>query len=355
MIQGANVLEFRGSVESKKIYECIELFLIKKNRKSEQTRIGYERDIKRFFLMVKGISNIELIKTADLDLSYEDFEQFKAEMEKIKNQDGSNKYSAKTINRNVSAVKSMLRELSKLKIVKKEDILFLEDVESIPEEDNEYDPFTEKEIECLKEMALQERNQKQIKYYLIRMAYETCLRVEALLSIKWSDFRIYDSEVKFKAIDKGNKTHRRTIGIEFYNELLCIKDDNEHVFNISTKTVNVMMVKFVKQLPEKGDRRLVFHSIRKASANYCYSLHGDILQVQELLGHESLATTQIYLKKQDFGAIGAESLKSKVGSELYKTASHDELIAAIEQLPESQKVLISLKLNQIIKNTKSLT
>lgn len=351
MIYGNNVIKLNNTI----VKEHIDLFLAKKARKSDETKIGYERDIKKFFQIVKGKEKLEFLTEEDLVLSYKDFEKFINVLETQRTKDGDLKYSSKTINRNISAVKSLLRELSKFNLIEKSNILFLSDVESLPEDDNEYDAFTEEEIEYLKTFALEERNQKQIKHFLIRLAYETCLRKEALLSLKWSDFKIEEDQVKFKAIDKGNKTHRRTIGIEFFDELKSIRQDNkEEVFNISTKTINIMMKNFVKKLPtETVDRKLVFHSIRKASANFAYSTTKDILYVQELLGHSSLETTQIYVKNLDFGNVGAESLKARVDGQLYRNSSLEELIAAIELLPESQRVLINLKLNQLQKDKKN--
>lgn len=346
MIQGSNVVKLKQNY----IKEYVDMWLRKKARNSDETRKGYERDVKRFFQVIKR-KELEFLTDQDLHITYDDFEMFIDYMCELKNDDGETKYNNKTINRNVSAVKELLKYLVTKKMVN--DTSYFDSIEALPENQNSYGILSVNEVLHLADLAKKERNLKEVKYYFILFALDTCLRKSAILSLKWSDFEIMEDQVIIRVTDKGNKDFRKVISFDFYNELLTIKTDDERVFPISKKSIDEMMPRLVKQIPTLANRNIVFHSIRKTSISYQYRITSDILQAKKAAGHASIATTQLYLEEQDYGAIGVVSSKGNLNNELYKQVSHEELLEAISQMTKDQQLLLNLKLNQIQKDKKN--
>jgi integrase len=325
-------------------YDQYEKFLKKKSFKSENTAIAYKRDITRFFKLVKE-KDIQYLTKQDLDLTLDHFEEFQAylhDKEKLNN---------KTINRNVSAVREFIKYLRGKKHIDC-DTEYLNLIDSLPENKNEYGVLSIEEIEQMTEliMTMPRVRDREIKKYLWLFSLDTCARLDNCLELKWSDFRENENDVQISLIAKGNKDFRPRISKGFYNELLSIKGESEKVFPVSTNAVSDLMKKLREVMNINENRRISYHSIRKAGGTFQYRLHGSITAAQKALGHSNINTTTIYLEDEDYGLTGAVSSKGRVSDKYYEEVDHETLLKAINKLPKSQRLLLNIKLDELIKN-----
>lgn len=327
-----------------KVYDQIKKYLTKQSYNSKGTEVAYEGDIRVFFKTVKN-KDIEYLTQDDIQITLDDFEDF------IQYFYQNKLYENKTINRKVSAVKGLLKYLAAKKLVN--DVSYFELVNSLPEKKNSYGIFQLSEVFDLAELALTEKYKAKEKRLLILFALDTCIRQSAILSLKWSAFREVEDRVLVEGVDKGNQEFRQSIAKEFYRELLTIKSDSELVFNGVTKDMIFNLIKrYKKQFNIPDERKLVFHSIRKAGGTFRYRVTGDIFEAKKALNHKSIVTTQIYIEDEDYGALGAVSSKGKLNEELYKEVDHETLVKAIESLSTNQKFMLNMKINELIRNIK---
>lgn len=160
---------------------------------------------------------------------------------------------------------------------------------------------------------------KERDYCIITLFLNCGMRLSELVSLNLSDIRSNNTIV---VTGKGNK--ERTIYLNDacidainaylpYRPVDGVKDKNALFISrqkgrISNKTVQYI----VKNALEKaglGDRHLSTHKLRHTAATLMYQ-HGnvDVLAIKEILGHESLSTTQIYTHIMD------EQLKNAAAS-----------------------------------------
>lgn len=146
---------------------------------------------------------------------------------------------------------------------------------------------------------------KERDYCIITLFLNCGMRLSELCSLNLSDIRTNNTLV---VTGKGNKErtiylndacidainaylpHRPVDGVKDKNALFI----SRQMGRISPKTVQYV-VKTTLEKAGLGDRDLSTHKLRHTAATLMYQ-HGDVdvLAIKEILGHESLSTTQIY-------------------------------------------------------------
>ena len=142
---------------------------------------------------------------------------------------------------------------------------------------------------------------------MLEVLYGSGLRVSELINLKISN---YYSEVEFlKITGKGNKERLVPIGssaikyISIYlNEVrnhISIQKGNENFVFLNrrgTKLSRVMVFLLIKDLAQKiGLQKTISpHTFRHSFATHLIEGGADLRAVQEMLGHESITTTEIY-------------------------------------------------------------
>lgn len=332
-MEPAKVIRINNNV----VHEQIEMFLKKRGYNSENTATEYKRDINKFFNIVKG-KEIHFLNNEDVQVTLDDFEKFIATLH--------GELNNKTINRAVSSVKQVLRYLHSKKIT--EDVGYLEQVDRLPEKENRHGILTVDEVMQMAELArTTERKYKEVKYFLLLFALDTCLRKTAILNLKWSDFVEREDGVLVKAVDKGNSDARLKISQKFFDELKSLKKENEDkVFYISDQAVDDMMIRLREKMGIKEERRIVFHSLRKTGVSFQYRISGnDILQAKKAARHKRVETTLLYLDEEDYGASGAISMGKDLDKDLYKKVDHELLLETISEMKNFQ-LLLNIKLKE---------
>ncbi|MFM7023349.1 MAG: site-specific tyrosine recombinase XerD [Flavobacteriales bacterium] len=142
---------------------------------------------------------------------------------------------------------------------------------------------------------------------IIETLYSCGLRVSELTGLKISD--MYLSEQFIKVRGKGNKERLVPIGGKALREIAFYRDHDRVHLNIAPqdedilflnrrgrKLTRVMIFTIIKQLAVKINlkKNIYPHTFRHSFATHLIEGGADLRAVQEMLGHESITTTEIY-------------------------------------------------------------
>lgn len=142
---------------------------------------------------------------------------------------------------------------------------------------------------------------------IIETMYSCGLRVSELINLRISN--IYAEEAYVRIIGKGNKerlipvSKKALIEIEIYisnhRNLLNIVKGNEDIVFLNRrgkKLSRVMIFHIIKDLvsQSKIKKNVSPHTLRHSFATHLVEGGADLRAVQEMLGHESILTTEIY-------------------------------------------------------------
>ncbi|MGC6470046.1 MAG: site-specific tyrosine recombinase XerD [Flavobacteriales bacterium] len=142
---------------------------------------------------------------------------------------------------------------------------------------------------------------------IIEMLYGCGLRVSELTNLKLSNWFRKDGFIKVTG--KGDKERLVPIGkmteniLKIYiNEIRChikiVKGNEDYIFlNRRGKNISrVMVFNIIKDIAEKSGikKSISPHTFRHSFATELIKRGADLRAVQEMLGHESITTTQIY-------------------------------------------------------------
>lgn len=142
---------------------------------------------------------------------------------------------------------------------------------------------------------------------ILETLYSCGLRVSELVNLKISDLHLEDDYIKVTG--KGNKERLVPIGKrakylihQYLTEIrvhLKVQNEAEDVLYLNRrggKLSRVMIFYIIKDLAQKAGIRKVLspHSFRHSFATHLVEGGADLRAVQEMLGHESITTTEIY-------------------------------------------------------------
>ena len=142
---------------------------------------------------------------------------------------------------------------------------------------------------------------------ILEVLYSCGLRVSELTNLKLSNIRFKEGYVK--VVGKGDKERFAPIGssaIKYLNIYLNeirnhqnIKKDSEDIVFLNrrgNKLTRVMIFTIIKQLAEKIGlkKKISPHTFRHSFATHLIEGGADLRAIQEMLGHESITTTEIY-------------------------------------------------------------
>ncbi len=261
-------------------------YLIVEKGLSKTTIEDYKDDLKYFF------ASIKVYKLAE-HLTNSDIENFIQKMDNKK---------PKTILRRVSTIKSfyaflqnenvLIDETHKIRLLKPDktlpDVLSIEEVESL------FNAPNMNKLEGIRDRAM------------LEIMYATGLRVSELLSLQLKSINLKDCVIRIKG--KGAKERIvpfSTYALEYLNKYLN-EFRNKRIYNsssylfISKKGTPLTRQFFFKQIRKYAisagiDEHVSPHTLRHSFATHLLEAGADLKLVQELLGHSSISTTQIYL------------------------------------------------------------
>lgn len=138
---------------------------------------------------------------------------------------------------------------------------------------------------------------------MLELLYATGLRVSELINLKFSNINL--EEGFLKVLGKGSKERIIPFGnkakefIQIYIRKRKPRSDEEDSIFISRLGRKISRVEFWRQLKNIAkkagiSKNITPHTLRHSFASHLLSGGADIRFVQEMLGHSSISTTQIY-------------------------------------------------------------
>jgi integrase/recombinase XerC len=262
---------------------------------SDKTVTAYSKDLEDFEAFAKETLGDQYLVKADRPF----FRKWLFSLSK----DG---FAKTTIQRKISAVKSFFRFLNERQNLANTSYEFL----IAPKQDKNLPDFLTREqvltiIESIDDDSFEGIRDRAI----LELFYSTGIRLRELLSIKIGDFNFHRGTLKVTG--KGSKDRIVPVGstalkaIQKYQKLQMTKllensiDYNRNVLFITKKgkpLYPMAVQRMVKKqlLEHTGINKYNPHIFRHSFATHMLDNGADIRAVKDILGHESLATTQHY-------------------------------------------------------------
>jgi len=265
-------------------------FLRQERRLSHHTVISYEADLKQFQSFFSDYSSNQKIETADKRA----IRSWIVELS-LKN------LSPKSINRKIATLKSFFKFLIKREIM---EVNPTANINSLKTDQKIPNFIKEKDINYLFDNLKVENNfEGQRDLLILELLYGTGIRISELINLKAKNINITKKEIK--VLGKRNK--ERIIPIHdhiliqidrFTNKKNDIISDQEYL--LCTKKGNQLYPMLIYRIVKKHLSSLINskqynpHLLRHTFATHILNKGGDLNSIKDLLGHESLAATQIY-------------------------------------------------------------
>ena len=209
-----------------------------------------------------------------------------------------NKISPNSINRKVSSLKAYFKFLVNIKEIKKSP---LRNHTSLRTKSKVVNPLNETEMKEVFELFKTSEKELTRDSIIIDILYSTGLRRAELINLKKSD--IYFDDQVMKVLGKRNKERLVPMlpglvkklklysrNLEKDSFLLQSKNGNK----ISPSTIYRVVNKYLRSISTKT--KISPHVLRHTFATHILNNGADINSIKEILGHKSLASTQIYTK-----------------------------------------------------------
>ena len=255
---------------------------------SENTTKSYERDLKKLNLFLErlNITNYSDIKEEICSAWIGDLY--------------SQNNKPKSIQRHLSSAKGFFRFL------KKNDLISSSPFELVtaPKSSNTLpDVLSPEDVEQL--LNFKPSNTIEIRdMAIVELMYSSGLRVSETVNINISDF---EENMSFlRVIGKGSKTRLVPMGRFAINAINNWLNEREKISNntdalfLNSKgsrlSVRSIQLRLKKMAIKQGLPPVHPHMLRHSFATHMLESSGDLRTIQELLGHSSLSTTQIYTK-----------------------------------------------------------
>lgn len=169
------------------------------------------------------------------------------------------------------------------------------------------DVLTDEEITAIQATFDQSTPEGTRNYVIVELLYDCGLRVSELVNLRLSN--IYSEEQYLQVIGKGNKErwvpvgeralHLLDVYIHNVRSHINPKPGSEKIVFLNRRGAKLsrqMVFIFLKQaVADAGIKKHISpHSLRHSFATELVENGADLRAVQEMLGHESVATTEIY-------------------------------------------------------------
>ena len=255
---------------------------------SENTAKAYQRDLNKFSNFLESIS-IESLE----NISEEKCSAWIADL-------FQNNVSARSIQRHISSAKGFFSYMKKIGLVQTSPFELINSPKSANHLPNILSPEEVSQLLNFKPKNSQDKRD----FAIIELIYSSGLRVSEAVNSNLSDFE--DNNNFLRVIGKGSKTRLVPVGRFAQNAIkewisarkkILTSDDalfvNLRGSRISTRSVQerIKNIALKQGLPPVNP-----HMLRHSFATHLLESSGDLRSIQELLGHSSLSTTQIYTR-----------------------------------------------------------
>lgn len=265
--------DFKNFIESEKKY-------------SKHTVSAYVNDLEEF----NKFLNINSVKLNE-KLNYSFVRQWIVEL-------SENGLSTRSINRKISSLKSYFNFLI---AINKLNVSPLKLHRNLKVEPKIIIPFNEREMDKVFEIFNNNSGKLDRDFLIIEILYSTGIRRDELINLKFED--IYFEQGLIKVLGKRNKERLVPVLPNLLSKIKNYSSNNSinnYLFKskngkkISPSTIYRIVKKYFRQISSKN--KISPHVLRHSFATHMINNGADINSVKEILGHSSLASTQIYTK-----------------------------------------------------------
>lgn len=265
--------DFKNFIESEKKY-------------SKHTVSAYINDLEEF----NKFLNINRVKLNE-KLNYSFVRQWIVEL-------SENGLSTRSINRKISSLKSYFNFLI---AINKLNVSPLKLHRNLKVEPKIIIPFNEREMDKVFEIFNNNSGKLDRDFLIIEILYSTGIRRDELINLKFED--IYFEQGLIKVLGKRNKERLVPVLPNLLSKIKKYSSNNSinsYLFKskngkkISPSTIYRIVKKYFRQISSKN--KISPHVLRHSFATHMINNGADINSVKEILGHSSLASTQIYTK-----------------------------------------------------------
>ncbi len=263
-------------------------YLQYEKRYSPHTIISYGRDLDDFILFHLKTEASDNIIQADKKI----IRNFIVDL----NEKGVSK---RTVNRKLSTLRSFYLFLLRLGEI---DVSPLETINSLKFYAEKQIPVSQEEMGILNSKVFPEI-ENLLDECIVETLYQTGMRKAELCGLKFEDVDLYKNELKI--LGKGNKERYVPISeklgslLKSYLETRKPKKEFENLFfvnrlgkKLTEKFVYIVVNKYLSIVTSKHKRSP--HILRHSFATHVLDNGAEISKVKEILGHSSLASTQVY-------------------------------------------------------------
>ena len=259
-------------------------------RLSDHTILSYDNDLKQFESFFKTYSTNKEIKTTDkrairswiVELSLK-------------------KLSPKSINRKIATLKSFFKFLIKREVI---EINPTTNITSLKTDQKIPNFLKEKDVNFLFDNLILEKNfNGERDMMILELLYGTGIRISELINLKTRNINLQKKEMKIMGKRKKERIiplHQQIISQikKYLDKKNEIKSTHEFLLctNKGKKLYPMLIYRIVKKHLSSliNSKKYNPHLLRHTFATHILNKGGDLNSIKDLLGHESLAATQIY-------------------------------------------------------------
>lgn len=273
----------------KLLFEFLD-YLRYEKKYSNLTINNYNRDIEYFleFLNDKKITNINNVK-------YQHIREYLVHLH-------NHQYAKKTISRYISSLRTFFKYLYIEEVIDNNPMVLV----SNPKLDKKLPTFLyTNDLERLLACPNLDTIYGIRDSLILELLYSTGIRVSELVNIKLKNINFSDKQIKI--LGKGNKERYVLYGDVCLQKLTNYLNNSRRQFNtknseylllgkngtkLTSRSIEIIIKKYQQQANIKV--KVTPHTLRHTFATHLLDGGADLKTVQELMGHESLSSTQVY-------------------------------------------------------------